>query len=299
MCSISFIGIGLMGMPMAKNILKKNKLTVFNRTIEKAKILSKDGAIIANSIKDAVSNADVIITMLSDDEAVLSIINSQEFTDNIKSYSTVIDMSSIKAKTAIKIHNVLKEKKINFLDAPVSGGPSGAENASLAIMVGGNESTFKKVLDILNLMGKASLVGPIGSGQIAKLANQIIVGVTIGAVAEAIHLCKRAGADPNKFIKAIEGGLADSKILKNHGKKMIDGNYTPGGKTSTHLKDMNNILESANNVNLNLPISGLIKNMYTELVNNGHSNKDHSSLYLHIEDINKKENKWNYWELEN
>ena len=111
MCSISFIGIGLMGMPMAKNILKKNKLTVFNRTIEKAKILSKDGAIIANSIKDAVSNADVIITMLSDDEAVLSIINSQEFTDNIKSYSTVIDMSSIKAKTAIKIHNVLKEKK--------------------------------------------------------------------------------------------------------------------------------------------------------------------------------------------
>lgn len=299
MCSISFIGIGLMGMPMAKNILKKNKLTVFNRTIEKAKILSKDGAIIANSIKDAVSNADVIITMLSDDEAVLSIINSQEFTDNIKSYSTVIDMSSIKAKTAIKIHNVLKEKKINFLDAPVSGGPSGAENASLAIMVGGNESTFKKVLDILNLMGKASLVGPIGSGQIAKLANQIIVGVTIGAVAEAIHLCKRAGADPNKFIKAIEGGLADSKILKNHGKKMIDGNYTPGGKTSTHLKDMNNILESANNVNLNLPISGLIKNMYTDLVNNGHSNKDHSSLYLHIEDINKKENKWNYWELEN
>ena len=291
MCKISFIGIGLMGMPMAKNILKKNKLTVFNRTIEKAKILSKDGAIIANSIKDTVTNADVVITMLSDDEAVLSIINSQEFTDNIKSESTVIDMSSIKPKTAIKIHNSLKEKKINFLDAPVSGGPSGAENASLAIMVGGNENTFKKVLDILNLMGKASLVGPVGSGQIAKLANQIIVGVTIGAVAEAIHLCKRAGADPNKFIKAIEGGLADSKILKNHGKKMIDGNYTPGGKTSTHLKDMNNILESANNVNLNLPISGLIKNMYTDLVNNGHSNKDHSSLYLHIEDINKKENK--------
>ena len=291
MCKISFIGIGLMGMPMAKNILKKNKLTVFNRTIEKAKILSKDGAIIANSIKDTVTNADVVITMLSDDEAVLSIINSQEFTDNIKSESTVIDMSSIKPKTAIKIHNSLKEKKINFLDAPVSGGPSGAENASLAIMVGGNENTFKKVLDILNLMGKASLVGPVGSGQIAKLANQIIVGVTIGAVAEAIHLCKRAGADPNKFIKAIEGGLADSKILKKHGKKMIDGNYIPGGKTSTHLKDMNNILESANNVNLNLPISGLIKNMYNDLVNNGHSNKDHSSLYLHIEDINKKENK--------
>jgi len=278
-------------MPMAKNILKKNKLTVFNRTIEKAKILSKDGAIIANSIKDTVTNADVVITMLSDDEAVLSIINSQEFTDNIKSESTVIDMSSIKPKTAIKIHNSLKEKKINFLDAPVSGGPSGAENASLAIMVGGNKSLFNKVKKILDLMGNAIHVGPVGSGQISKLANQIIVGVTIGAVAEAIHLCKKNGVDPNKFIKAIEGGFADSKILKTHGKKMIIGNYTPGGKTSTHLKDMNNILESAKNVNLNLPISGLIKNMYKDLVKDGHSEKDHSSLYLKIEDMNKKAKK--------
>ena len=276
---------------MAKNILKKNKLTVFNRTIEKAKILSKDGAIIANSIKDTVTNADVVITMLSDDEAVLSIINSQEFTDNIKSESTVIDMSSIKPKTAIKIHNSLKEKKINFLDAPVSGGPSGAENASLAIMVGGNKSLFNKVKKILDLMGNAIHVGPVGSGQISKLANQIIVGVTIGAVAEAIHLCKKNGVDPNKFIKAIEGGFADSKILKTHGKKMIIGNYTPGGKTSTHLKDMNNILESAKNVNLNLPISGLIKNMYKDLVKDGHSEKDHSSLYLKIEDMNKKAKK--------
>ena len=115
-------------------------------------------------------------------------------------------------------------------------------------MVGGSKSLFKKVKKILNLMGNATHTGPVGSGQISKLANQIIVGVTIGAVAEAIHLCKKNGVDPNKFIKAIEGGLADSKILKNHGKKMIEGNYTPGGKTSTHLKDMNNILESAKNV---------------------------------------------------
>ena len=284
---ISFIGIGLMGLPMAKNILKKTNLTVFNRTLKKTEILSKSGATVAKSIKDAVINADIIITMLSDDEAVLSIIKNEEFIKNIKSNSIVIDMSSTKPKTAVDIYNLLKKKKINFLDAPVSGGPSGAENASLAIMVGGDQKNFNKVKKVLRFMGNPSLVGPIGSGQISKLANQIIVGITIGAVAEAIHLCKKNGADPNKFIKAIEGGLADSRILKNHGKKMIVGDYKPGGKTSTHLKDMNNILESAKNINLNLPISSLIKGMYNELVNSGHSDKDHSSLYLRIEEINK------------
>ena len=284
---ISFIGIGLMGLPMAKNILKKTNLTVFNRTLKKTEILSKSGATVAKSIKDAVINADIIITMLSDDEAVLSIIKNEEFIKNIKSNSIVIDMSSTKPKTAVDIYNLLKKKKINFLDAPVSGGPSGAENASLAIMVGGDQKNFNKVKKVLRFMGNPSLVGPVGSGQISKLANQIIVGITIGAVAEAIHLCKKNGADPNKFIKAIEGGLADSRILKNHGKKMIAGDYKPGGKTSTHLKDMNNILESAKNINLNLPISSLIKDMYNDLVNSGHSDKDHSSLYLRIEEINK------------
>ena len=276
-----------MGLPMAKNILKKTNLTVFNRTLKKTEILSKSGATVAKSIKDAVINADIIITMLSDDEAVLSIIKNEEFIKNIKSNSIVIDMSSTKPKTAVDIYNLLKKKKINFLDAPVSGGPSGAENASLAIMVGGDQKNFNKVKKVLRFMGNPSLVGPVGSGQISKLANQIIVGITIGAVAEAIHLCKKNGADPNKFIKAIEGGLADSRILKNHGKKMIVGDYKPGGKTSTHLKDMNNILESAKNINLNLPISSLIKDMYNDLVNNGHSDKDHSSLYLRIEEINK------------
>ena len=292
MKNISFIGIGLMGMPMAKNILTKGyKLTVFNRTISKAERLSKDGATIVKSIKDAVKNSDLIITMLSDDEAVLSVIKNKQFLENVKSGSILIDMSSTKPATAKKIADLLKQKKIDFLDAPVSGGTIGAENASLAIMAGGNENSFKKVLGILNSMGTATLVGPVGSGQIAKLANQIIVGVTIGAVAEALHLCQKSGADPKKFIKAVEGGFADSKILKNHGKKMIEGNFTPGGKTSTHLKDMNNILESAKNVNLILPISGLIENMYQDLVNKGNSDKDHSSLYLQIDDINKKRKK--------
>ena len=288
MQKVTLIGTGLMGYPMAQNILKGGyTLSVFNRTKEKADGLSKNGAFVAKSIKEAIENSDVIITMLSDDNAVSEVINSNDFLDNIKINSTVIDMSSTKPVTSKNIFDLLKTKNINFLDAPVSGGTIGAENASLAIMVGGDEIIFNKVVNILNTMGNATLVGPVGSGQIAKLANQIIVGVTIGAVAEAVHLCKVSGVDPNKFIKAVEGGFADSNILRSHGKKMIDQNFNPGGKTSTHLKDMNNILESAENYNFKLPISKLIKEMYQDLVEKGYSDKDHSSLYLQIEEINK------------
>ena len=174
------------------------------------------------------------------------------------------------------------------MDAPVSGGTIGAEEASLAIMVGGEKNVFDNSINILKEMGNPTLVGPIGSGQVSKLANQIVVGVTIGAVAEAITLCEKAGADPVKLIKALSGGWADSKILQTHGKRMIDKDFSPKGKTSTHLKDMNNILECANSYNTHLPISNLVKEMYKTLVDNGHGNTDHSSLYNEIERINKK-----------
>ena len=255
MKKVTLIGTGLMGYPMANNILKNGyALSVFNRTKAKAEGLSRNGAIISSSIKDALENSDVIITMLPDDNTVTKVINSKDFLENIKTNSTVIDMSSTKPVTSKKIFDILKNKNIDFLDAPVSGGTVGAEKASLAIMVGGDEIVFNKVVNILNTMGNATLVGPIGSGQIAKLANQIIVGITIGAVAEAIHLCKISGTNPNKFIKAVEGGLADSNILKLHVKKMINQNFNPGGKTSTQLKDMNNILESAEQYKFKLPI---------------------------------------------
>ena len=174
------------------------------------------------------------------------------------------------------------------MDAPVSGGTIGAEEASLAIMVGGQQNIFDDAFDILKTMGNPTLVGPIGSGQVSKLANQIIVGLTIGAVAEAVTLCEKAGADPNKMIKALSGGWADSKVLQTHGKRMINKNFTPKGRTSVHLKDMNNILECANNYNTHLPISNLVKEMYKSLVENGHGETDHSSLYKEIERINNK-----------
>ena len=289
MIKIGFIGTGLMGLPMAINLLKSGfKLKAFNRSINKAESLKEFGAEISKTLGEVVKDNDFIITMLTDDGAVDAIMNNSDFLDNLEPGSTVIDMSSIKPTTATKYGNNFKSNNINYLDAPVSGGTIGAEEASLAIMVGGDQSVFDNSIDILKAMGNPTLVGPIGSGQVSKLANQIIVGITIGAVAEAITLCEKTGADPIKLIKALTGGWADSKILQTHGKRMIDKDFSPKGKTSTHLKDMNNILECANSYNTNLPISNLVKEMYKTLVDNGHGNTDHSSLYNEIERINKK-----------
>ena len=289
MKKIAFIGIGLMGLPMARNLLKAGySVKVFNRSLEKAELLIKYKAEVAKSIKAVVSGADVIITMLTDDEAVNVVIDNDDFLNNLKSRSTVIDMSSIKPKTA-KFHaSKLNLKNVNYLDAPVSGGTIGAEEGSLAIMVGGEQKIFEEHLDILKIMGNPTLVGPVTSGQTSKLANQIIVGLTIGAVAEAISLCEKAGVDPVKMITALTGGWADSKILQTHGQRRIKKKFLPKGKTSTQLKDMNNILETAKALNLHLPMSTLVKGMYNNLVKNGHGNEDHSTLYKEIERINQK-----------
>jgi len=278
-----------MGFPMAKNLLKSGfSLRAYNRSQDKADRLKEFGAEISTSIKDVVTNSDVIITMLTDDAAVEKVMGSDEFISNIKEGATVIDMSSVNPVITKKYFKILKEKNINYLDAPVSGGTIGAEEASLAIMVGGDEETFKQCYDLLKILGNPTLVGPVSSGQISKLANQIIVGVTIGAVAEAVTLCEKSGTNPNKMIEALSGGWADSKILQTHGKRMINKDFTPKGKTTTQLKDMTNIINAGKAAETHLPISSLVKEMYKDLVADGQGNTDHSSLYKAIEKINKK-----------
>ena len=289
MMNIGFIGIGLMGFPMAKNLLKSGyNLKAYNRSQDKADRLKEFGAEISLSIKEVVTNVDVVITMLTDDAAVEKVMSSDEFISNIKKGATVIDMSSVNPVITKKYADILKEKNINYLDAPVSGGTIGAEEASLAIMVGGDEKTFKECYDLLKILGNPRLVGPVTSGQISKLANQIIVGVTIGAVAEAVTLCEKSGTNPSKMIEALSGGWADSKILQTHGKRMIGKDFSPKGKTTTQLKDMTNIINAGKEVKTHLPISSLIKEMYKDLVKDGHGNTDHSSLYNAIKKINKK-----------
>ena len=280
---VGIIGTGLMGFPMAINISKKFELKSFNRTFEKMKDLEKYRITLCDTLENLFKGTDVIISMLPGDKEVIETVNqSKKF---IKSGTIFIDMSSTKVSTANECYRILKEVNSNFIDAPVSGGPEGAKSGSLAIMAGGDEDIFLKVKNVLETMGKPTLVGPNGSGQVSKLCNQIIVGVTIGAVAEAIILCEKNGADPNKFITAVSGGFADGKILQNHGQRMIDKDFVARGKNITHLKDMNNILECASQKGIKLPISKLIQNMFKNLCDSGFENDDHCSLYKEISNL--------------
>ena len=280
---IGFIGTGLMGVPMIKNLLKsKNKISIFNRTIKKAEKLKKYGAIVSLSIDQLVKDKDVIITMLTDDKAVNQIISSKKFLQNINKKTTVIDMSSTKPITALNNYKKLKKLGVYLLDAPVSGGTKGAEDASLAIMVGGDKKIFKKNLKVLQILGNPNYVGKSSSGQATKLANQIIVGITIGAVSEAIILCKKLGLNLKNVLKALEGGWADSKILQTHGLRMINNDFRPRGKVASQLKDMENILITAKINNFNLPLSKIIRNMYKQLSKKGYNNLDHSYLFKEI-----------------
>jgi len=277
---VGIIGTGLMGFPMAINIAKNFELKAFNRTFEKMKDLEKYKITLCNNLESLTEDTDVVISMLPGDKEVLETVN--QIKNFIKSETVFIDMSSTKVSTANECYKMLKEKDSNFIDAPVSGGPEGAKSGSLAIMAGGDEYIFLKVKNVLDTMGKPTLVGPNGSGQVSKLCNQIIVGVTIGAVAEAIILCEKNGADPKKFIKAVSGGFADGKILRNHGQRMIDRDFVARGKNITHLKDMSNILECASQKGIKLPISKLIQNMFKNLCDSGLQDDDHCSLYKEI-----------------
>ena len=284
---VGFVGVGLMGLPMVKNIAKHNyPLIVWNRSAKNLKKIKNQKTKVCQNLIDLPNQCQIIIMMLSNDKVCLEI--SKELSKKIKKNQILIDMSSTKQKTATKIEKKINSKGGYFLDAPVSGGTLAAENGKLAIMVGGEKTIFEKTKNLLKSMGTVTYVGKTGSGQVAKLANQAIVGITIGAVSEALILAEAAGVDPKAVRKAIKNGFAGSPILEIHGKRILEKNFEPGGKCSTQLKDMNNILECANNYNTHLPISNLVKEMYKSLVDNGHGETDHSSLYKEIERINNK-----------
>ena len=223
--------------------------------------------------------------MLVNDKICLDI--SKALNKSLKKNQILIDMSSTKQKTALEIEKQTKDKKGHFLDAPVSGGTSGAETGKLAIMVGGEKLIFEKIRNLLKSMGTVTYVGKTGSGQVAKLANQAIVGITIGAVSEALILSKAAGADPKAVREAIKTGFAGSPILENHGKRILENNFKPGGRCSTQLKDMKNIIETAKAYNIHLPLSEKITKLYSQMIKEGKSNLDHSALYLILKRLKK------------
>ena len=285
---IAFIGIGLMGLPMAKHLLAAgHQVVVWNRTPAKTAALTDHGGVAAETPEQAVQNADLIITMLSDGAVVDAILQAPELQKALQQGSLWVDMSSTQPVQARAQSARLEELGIAHLDAPVSGGTKGAEAASLAIMVGGQEETFLAALPILSIMGRPVHVGPSGSGQLAKLANQAIVAVTIGAVAEAMLLLDKGGADPAAVRDALRGGFADSTILQQHGTRMTTGNFAPGGLSKLQLKDLNNVLSEAQNVNLSLPVTQHIRDRFDHFVHQmGGADLDHAGLYLELQSRN-------------
>lgn len=285
---IAFLGTGLMGARQAKRLLEAGyPLTVWNRSREKAEALSSFGARVADTASEAVQDADVVILMLENGTIVTEVLFNQGVGEALRSGSIIVDMSSIKPGEAQEHARDLAERGIYHIDAPVSGGTVGAEQGTLAIMAGGDEQVFARVRPMLEVMGRPVHVGPHGAGQLAKLANQIIVGVTIGAVAEALLLAQRGGADPAKVREALRGGFAESRILELHGQRMVERDFATKGRSVTHLKDLDNALDAAGRLALDeIPYTTLTVDLFRGLIETA-GDLDHCGLLVELERRNK------------
>ena len=282
---IAFVGIGLMGLPMASRLLRAGyPLSAWNRTKEKALPLTELGADVADSLKEAVASADIVITMLEAGPIVKRVV--QDMLPSLKASALVIDMSSTRQSEAKEVAGLLASRQIAFLDAPVSGGVVGAEAGTLAIMVGGSEDDFKRAEPVFKVMGRPTLVGPNGAGQVAKLCNQLIVGGTVAIVAEAMLLAEAGGADPAAMRAAIRGGFAESRILEVHGQRMLDRNFKPGGQIKSQAKDHVNIMAAAEDAGLQLPLTALVADLFDGLLAT-HESADQAAALLALEELNK------------
>jgi 3-hydroxyisobutyrate dehydrogenase-like beta-hydroxyacid dehydrogenase len=285
---VAFLGVGLMGFPMASRLLAAGyPLSAWNRTRSKAEPLAEKGSHVADDVADAIQgtrgNAEIIITMLEAGPAVRQVIES--IAPHLPSGALVIDMSSTKQSEAQEFHAILAARGVGFIDAPVSGGVIGAEAGTLAIMAGGSATEFERAQPLLQHLGRVTLVGPAGCGQIAKLCNQLIVGATLNIVAEALLLAEAGGADPVAMRAAIRGGFAESRILEVHGQRMLDRNFMPGGQIKSQAKDMENILDAAAHANLRLPVTKLVTEHYRAILATM-PQADQSAILLALEQMN-------------
>jgi 2-hydroxy-3-oxopropionate reductase len=284
--NIGFIGLGIMGKPMALNLLKGgHQLWVHGRRPETMKPLTEAGATGCASPEEVAANADIVFIIVSDTPDVEQVVLGERgVIHGVRHGSVVVDMSSISPIATKAMAAQLATKGADMLDAPVSGGEVGAVNATLSIMVGGKARTFDKVKPLFELMGKNIVhVGDYGAGQTAKVCNQIVVAVTIVAVSEALILARKAGVDPAKVRQALLGGFAGSKILEVHGQRMIDGNFAPGFKAKLHQKDMAIAVKTAQDLGIALPASAMAAQYMNALVGTGQGELDSSAIVKIIE----------------
>jgi 2-hydroxy-3-oxopropionate reductase len=278
---IGFIGLGIMGKPMAGHLLKAGyAMTVWNRTASKAAELIKAGAREGASPKDVAAQSDITIIMVADTPDVRHVVLDQNgVLEGARRGGVVVDMSTISPAATREIAEALAARGVEMLDAPVSGGEKGAIEAALSIMVGGTPEAFERVLPVFQKMGKNIIhIGGAGAGQVTKACNQPVLSLTILGVAEAIHLARKAGVDPAKVRSALLGGFAQSRVLELHGQRMLDENYTPGFRTRLYHKDMGIVTETGRALGMPLLGGSLAAQLYQIAMNEGLADMDYSVL---------------------
>ena len=281
---VGFIGTGIMGFHMARRLAEAgHAVQAWNRSADKADRLTSFGVQVVPRAAEVATDADVVICMLSSgpvcDEVLLG---PGEVLASMRQGSTLIVMSSIPVETARRQHEAASARGVAYLDAPVSGGEAGAEAGRLAIMVGGEAAAFEAARELFAVMGRPTHVGPAGSGQLAKLANQAIVASTIVAVAEALLFAERGGADPGQVREALLGGFADSTVLRQHGLRMVEQRFEPGGPAKYQVKDTSTAIAFAKTVGLELPVLRTVDRLFAHMVSHGDGDLDHSGIIREI-----------------
>ena len=291
--NIAFLCTGIMGAQMARNLLKAgHAVSVWNRTLQKARALEDDGAQVCQSIADAVRGREVIFVMASDSAACDEVLfGKNNAAHNANKNAIVIVCSSLSPSSSrAQAQRCAREFGLRYADAPVSGGERGAKAGTLAIMAGANENVFKEIAPVLKACGNPTHIGDVGSGQLAKLANQTIVGVTIAAVSEALLLAERGGANPKAVREALLGGFANSEILRQHGERMINGEFDPGGPAKYQLKDLRAALADAEAHGLQMPCAKTAAQLFADMIESGMGEKDHSALHLFMKTRAQQQN---------
>ncbi len=290
--TIGFIGLGIMGKPMARNLLKAGySLAVHSRSRPPIDELAAEGAAAVESPREAAARADVVITMLPDSPDVEQVYAGPDGVfSGARPGALLIDMSTISPVVARKLAAEAERRGFEMLDAPVSGGEAGAVGATLSIMIGGAEPAVERAMPVFKTLGKNIVhVGAAGAGQVAKAANQIVVGVTIAAVAEALVLAAKAGVDPAKVRQVLLGGFAQSKVLEAHGQKMLERNFKPGFRVRLHEKDLKIALDSGSEYGVPLVATSVVAQMMTAMKATGRGDLDHAALVTLIEELAGRE----------
>ena len=283
--TVGFVGLGIMGKPMAENLVEAGyDLVVYNRTREKAEEL--EGVQVAGSPREVAENSDIIITMLPDSPQVEEVLAGGDGVfEGIKDGALIVDMSTISPVVTEELSEKAREQGASMLDAPVSGGDVGAIDGTLSIMVGGSDEDFGRALPLFEVMGDTVIhVGPVGTGQVVKAANQIVVALTIEAVSEALVLGSRGGVAPEKILDVLGGGLAGNKVMEVKREKMLDHSFDPGFKVELHHKDLGIALAAGREYGVTLPVTAIVDQMLQDLITNGRGDRDHSALLTLVEE---------------